>query len=447
MTTMREPTRPGGRTPDGRAGRTRPASSRPSVPSEAAAANAGVGAVAGGPTHSGRRARVVVRRIFAAETPEYFVLLGTTLFLVVFGLVMVLSSSSVESFSNTDDFFARFARQALFAAIGVPLMLMLSRLSPAVYRRWAWWAVGAGVVMQLLVFAPGIGTEGEFNNNWIKIGGFTFQPSEFVKLALVVWLAVVLARKADQGLLGQWKHVALPVAPVAAISIGLVLLGKDLGTVMIMVGIVLGALFFAGVKLRYLVLSSAALAIMAVLVAKGNASRSDRITAWLNGCSNPADYELSCWQSIHGWWALAGGGLFGKGLGNSTAKWSWLPAADNDFIFAVIGEELGLVGAVLLLLVFAGLAICFIRVMRMQTELFPRVAVGAAMVWIVGQALVNIAVVLGLLPVLGVPLPFVSSGGSALVTNLAAVGVVLSFARTRPVRREPGLVDAADSLR
>ncbi|WP_255447277.1 putative lipid II flippase FtsW [Schumannella soli] len=388
-----------------------------------------------------------MRRIFAAETPEYFVLLGTTLFLVIFGLVMVLSSSSVESFSNTDDFFARFARQALFAAIGVPAMLILSRLSPAFYHRWAWWAVGAGVMLQLLVFAPGIGTADQYNNNWIKIAGFTFQPSEFVKLALVVWLAVVLARKADQGLLGDWKHVALPVAPVAAVAIGLVMVGKDLGTVMIMVAIVFGALFFAGVKLRHLAISGVVMAALALIAAQANGSRSDRITAWLNGCSNPADYELSCWQSIHGWWALAGGGLFGKGLGNSTAKWSWLPAADNDFIFAVIGEELGLVGAVLLLLVFAGLAICFIRVMRMQTELFPRVAVGAAMVWIVGQALVNIAVVLGLLPVLGVPLPFVSSGGSALVTNLAAVGVVLSFARTRPVRREPGLVDAADSLR
>ncbi|WP_255447548.1 putative lipid II flippase FtsW [Schumannella sp. 10F1B-5-1] len=387
---------------------------------------------------------MAVRRIFAAETPEYFVLLGTTLFLVIFGLVMVLSSSSVESFSNTDDFFARFARQALFASIGVPIMLMLARLQPSFYRRWAWAAVIAGVVLQLLVFVPGLGTEQGYNNNWIRIGGLTFQPSEFVKLALVIWLAVVLSRKKD--LLHDWKHVALPIGPVALVSIGLVMLGKDLGTVMILVGIVFGALFFAGVKLRFMIIPAVVFGLFAVLMVKANDSRSGRFEAWLNGCSNPADYELNCWQTIHGWWALAGGGLFGRGLGNSTAKWSWLPAADNDFIFAVIGEELGLVGAILLLLVFVGLAICFVRVMRMQTEMFPRVAVGAAMVWIIGQALVNIAVVLGVLPVLGVPLPFVSSGGSALVTNLAAVGVALSFARVRPSRVEPGLVDARDSL-
>ncbi|TPW73839.1 putative lipid II flippase FtsW [Schumannella sp. 10F1B-5-1] len=425
---MREPTRPGRPTRSDRA-----RGSEPSAPQGD-----------GGGSSGGRRARVAVRRIFAAETPEYFVLLGTTLFLVIFGLVMVLSSSSVESFSNTDDFFARFARQALFASIGVPIMLMLARLQPSFYRRWAWAAVIAGVVLQLLVFVPGLGTEQGYNNNWIRIGGLTFQPSEFVKLALVIWLAVVLSRKKD--LLHDWKHVALPIGPVALVSIGLVMLGKDLGTVMILVGIVFGALFFAGVKLRFMIIPAVVFGLFAVLMVKANDSRSGRFEAWLNGCSNPADYELNCWQTIHGWWALAGGGLFGRGLGNSTAKWSWLPAADNDFIFAVIGEELGLVGAILLLLVFVGLAICFVRVMRMQTEMFPRVAVGAAMVWIIGQALVNIAVVLGVLPVLGVPLPFVSSGGSALVTNLAAVGVALSFARVRPSRVEPGLVDARDSL-
>ena len=135
---------------------------------------------------------------------------------------------------------------------------------------------------------------------------------------------------------------------------------------------------------------------------------------------------------MNGWEALAHGGVFGVGLGNSTAKWSWLPESDNDFIFAIIGEELGLVGAIIVLLLFVVLTIALIRIIRMQTDPFARIATSVAMVWIIGQAFVNVAVVLGILPVLGVPLPLVSAGGSALITTLAALGIVLSFARTRP---------------
>jgi cell division protein FtsW len=163
-----------------------------------------------------------------------------------------------------------------------------------------------------------------------------------------------------------------------------------------------------------------------------SASRQYRINAWLSGCTDSNQYQDLCWQPVHGMWALASGGVFGVGLGNSKAKWSWLPEADNDYIFAIIGEELGLIGAVVVLALFIVLAVSMIKVIRQSDDPFVRTVTGGILAWIIGQALVNIAVVLGLLPVLGVPLPLISAGGSALIMTLVAIGVVLSFARELP---------------
>jgi cell division protein FtsW len=177
-------------------------------------------------------------------------------------------------------------------------------------------------------------------------------------------------------------------------------------------------------------------ALPAWIAISASGSRSGRFEAWLAGCDpaklEPLIYDLHCWQSVNGWQALAHGGVFGVGLGNSSAKWAWLPAADNDFIFAIIGEELGLLGCLLVLAVYVVLAVCLVRIIRMVPAPFAKIATSVVLVWVVGQALVNIAVVLGLLPVLGVPLPLVSSGGSALITTMTAIGIVLSFARYRP---------------
>lgn len=378
---------------------------------------------------------VVVKRIFAAETGNYFLLLGTTVFLVAFGLVMVLSSSSIESYlQNHSDFFASFSKQGLYALIGVPLMLVASRMSPAFWKKWAWLALVGAMVLQLLVFTPlGWGFGG--NRNWIKIGSFNGQPSEVVKIALILWMAWVLAAKTN--LLTNWRHVLIPIAPIAGLAIGFVLLGSDLGTAIIMLFIVFGAMFFAGVKLRYLITAGIIISVLGALFASISLSRVDRIGAWLQGCTDLVVRE--CWQPIHGTWALAAGGIFGVGLGNSKAKWSWLPEADNDYIFAIIGEELGLIGAIVVLGLFIVLALSFIRVIRSTDDQFARVATSGVMIWIIGQALVNIAVVLGILPVLGVPLPLISAGGSALISTLFAIGIVLSFARN-PVRKEDALV-------
>lgn len=383
---------------------------------------------------------VAVKRLFGAETANFYLLLGTTLFLVVLGLVMVLSSSSVTSYTESKNFFGGIERQGLFALIGVPLMLLASRMPAVFWRRWSGLAVMVALGLQFLTVATPLGVNVNGNQNWIAIGSVQFQPSEIMKLAFVIWLAHILSQK--QGKLDNWREAAMPVGPVTVVGLGLVMAGGDLGTVIILVAIVLGALFFAGVRLRHMALLVAVMAVAAVILSMASLSRQTRIAAWQSGCGGADTLSGECWQTVHGWWALASGGVFGVGLGNSKAKWNWLPEADNDFIFAIIGEELGLIGAVLVLVLFVLLAISFVRIIRANPSPFAKIAVSIVMVWVIGQAFVNIAVVLGLLPVLGVPLPLISSGGTALISTLIAIGIVLSFARKPAERPGSASVDA-----
>jgi cell division protein FtsW len=370
-------------------------------------------------------ARISLGRVFQAESSNYFMLLGITLFMVVFGLIMVLSSSSVDSHVSTNNFFSAFWSQGIFALIGIPLMLIASRMPSRFWKRSAWILLVSACLLQVLVLTTPLGVMVGGNRNWLRIGSFTGQPSEAIKVALVLWLGVVLARK--QELLHRWKHVVIPLIPIGGGAILLVTLGGDLGTTIIMAGFVLGALFFAGVKLRHLITGSVLISVAAILIALTSASRVGRISAFFGGTSavNPTVQ----WQTNNGNYALASGGIFGVGLGNSHAKWSWLPAADTDFIFAVIGEELGLIGAVLVLVLFVLLAITFLRIINASADPFARITTAAIMVWIIGQALVNIGVVLGVIPVLGVPLPLISAGGTAMISSMFAIGIVLSFAR------------------
>ncbi|WP_434317835.1 putative lipid II flippase FtsW [Leifsonia sp. P73] len=380
--------------------------------------------------------RISLGRAMNSESSDYFLLLGITLFMVVFGLVMVLSSSAVESHNDTDNFFSRFWSQGMYALIGLPLMFIVSRIPMTFWKRSIWFILGAACFLQFLVLVTPLGVEIGGNRNWIRIGGFVGQPSEAIKIALVIWLGVVLARKQD--LLDDWRHVALPVLPIAGGAIGVVVLGGDLGTTIVMSAFVLGGLYFAGVRLRYLFTGLVGVAIVAVVVAMSSASRMGRIAALFGGTS-AANPDVN-WQIDNGFYALASGGVFGVGLGNSHSKWSWLPAADTDFIFAIIGEELGLIGAIVVLLLFVMLAIVFLRIIHASTDTFPRVTTAAIMVWLIFQAFVNIAVVLGVIPVLGVPLPLISAGGTAMISSMIAIGIVMSFARqnARDARRATG---------
>ncbi|PPF23186.1 putative lipid II flippase FtsW [Rathayibacter rathayi] len=376
-----------------------------------------------------RSARIVLSKVFASHSPNFYLLFGTTLFLVLFGLTMVLSSSSVTSYVSSDDSFGGFLRQGGFALLGIPMMLVVSRLPIAVWKRITPALLVTGCILQGLVLFTPLGESVGGNRNWIRLGAFSVQPSEIIKLALALWLGLLLARRYRSA--KDWKDALVPVLIVGGFAIGLVLVGGDLGTVVIMAGIVLAALFYANVQMRVLVPIVVVGAIGAVLFAVSSANRLTRIMSFLGDCSNVEEYQNSCWQPVHGTWAMASGGIFGVGLGNSKAKWSWLPAADNDYIFAIIGEELGLIGAIVVLALFVVLAVAFFRVIHASTDPFVRISTGAIMVWLIGQAFVNIGVVLGVLPVLGVPLPLISSGGTALLSSLLAIGVVLSFARTQ----------------
>lgn len=357
---------------------------------------------------------------------SYYVLTGATALLIVLGLVMVLSSSSVEALDDDKSPYAVFLAQAQYALIGVPVLWVMSRLPVAVYKRLAWFALLASGVLQLLVFSPlGVGEKG--NTNWIALGSFSMQPSEVVKLALAIWLGVVLARK--RPLLGEWKHSLIPVLPVAAGAIGLVLMGHDLGTALIMMMLVAGAMFIAGVPLRIFGFAALLAATGAAALTVTSENRLGRILAWT---SNNCDAQGDCYQTVHGGYGLATGGWAGLGLGASREKWSYLPEAHNDFIFSVIGEELGLIGTLLVLGLFALLGLAMFRVVARHPDPFVKITTGAIACWVIGQALVNIGVVIGLVPVIGVPLPLVSAGGSALIMTMAAMGVVISFARSEP---------------
>ena len=351
-------------------------------------------------------------------------LYAITLLLVGFGLIMVLSSSSITSYVADQGFFGGFWRQATFAIVGLPLMLLAAAMPVAFWKRWAWMLLGVGILLQLLVFTP-LGVEVYGNRNWIQIGGFGAQPSEALKLALVVWIGAVLLKK--EPLLGQMRHEIIPVVvPGAVVVLGLVLLGRDLGTVLIMAALVLGAMYFGGISWQSLgvVAFGGLLAVVFFVVTSPN-----RMARLFGHAAGNDDYSGLGWQPLHGLWALAGGGLFGVGLGGSKAKWSWLPAADNDYIFAIIGEELGLIGALLVVALFIALAAVLLRVIARARDRFGKAVVGGILVWIVGQAFVNIGVVIGVLPVLGVPLPLISAGGTALIACLLAMGVVISIAR------------------
>ncbi len=370
-----------------------------------------------------RRQRIAewLRDNFQAESIYFYRLAGLTGFLVVFGLVMVLSSSSIDSLVANRDAFYVFSRQSLYAVVGLGVMLFISSLKLKVIQNLVKAAVVFGFALQLSVPFLGITVNG--NTNWISIAGFTLQPAEFLKVSLIMYIAWFVSNREHE--LDDPRRVLLPVLIVGGAALALVMLGRDLGTAIIIALIVFGTLVIAGAPLRPLVQVFVGVAIAGALAAFSSAARMARINAWLN--PDAASSDAFNWQYEHGTWALAAGGVFGVGLGNSKMKWSWIPEVENDFIFAVIGEELGLIGALVVIGIFALLVSSLIGIMNRSDSSFGRIAIIGVIVWIVSQSAVNIAVVLGVLPVLGVPLPLISAGGSSLIATLGAIGIVLAI--------------------
>lgn len=382
----------------------------------------------------GLSARIVLGRVFAPVPSEFVLIVSTALLLTGFGLTMVLSATTAASTAAGTDPYGALVKQAIFAAIGLPLMFIASRMPVKFWKRIAWPALVFAILFQLTVFTP-LGVSNDGNTGWIKIFGLQAQPAEFLKLALTVWLGAVLARK--QPLLTQARHAFIPVIPVTLIVMAAVMAGKDLGTTMILAIIFLACLFFSGMRLRLFILPIALGAAGLAFFVLTSPNRMHRIASFTDSSESClANYYGTCYQTLHGIWGLASGGVFGLGLGNSKQKYDWLPAAANDYIFAIVGEELGLIGCIVALALFTLFAVGAFHVIRKTTDPFVRIVAGGITIWIVGEALINIAVVLKLFPVMGVPLPFMSQGGTSLVAVLVGCGILLSFARSLPERTQ-----------
>lgn len=369
--------------------------------------------------------QATTRRYVAGHPLGLFhLLLGATVLLLGLGLVMVLSASSIVSLRLHDSVYTLAQRQALFAMLGLAALLIASRMPVRFWRGLAWPSLAVALVLLVAVLIIGVEVAGQ--KNWIDIvGPFRLQPSEIAKLAIILWCADLLARK--ENLLDRWSHLLVPLLPVAGLVLVLVLLEGDVGNTLILAAIVGGILFAAGAPLRlFVLLGTIALGAIAALTIAAP-YRLSRFTSWLDPTS---DRLGDGWQLIQGQYALGTGGWWGVGLGASREKWGSLPEAHTDFIFSVIGEELGLVGTIMVLILFGAIAFAAFRIVHNSTDMFVRLASAGIGTWIIVQAVVNIGAVLGLLPITGVPLPLVSYGGSSLVPLLLSIGILLSFARS-----------------
>lgn len=354
-------------------------------------------------------------------------LLVTTLGLAIFGCIMVLSASSVTMISQGQSPFSQVSSQIMFLVLGVLAMAGITRIPVGVYhKKFVVYAMLAtALVMQLAVVVVGVEVNG--NRNWLKLGPVQIQPSEFSKLAIIMWLAWVYSRHGDISR-SIWRTLFPSIYGVGALVL-LIMLGGDMGTAMVYGFIFVGMMWLAGASRSSLLKIGGAFAALALVGVLSSANRVARIFGIWGSCTN-----ANCDQANSGEVALATGGFLGVGLGQSRQKYNYLAEAHNDYIFAIIGEELGLLGTLAVLLLYVGLVYCAVRIMLRTTDPLVRLATGGIMIWLTSQAIINMGMVSRILPVIGVPLPFVSYGGSSLLSSLFAAGLLLAFARQTPLR-------------
>jgi cell division protein FtsW len=362
---------------------------------------------------------------------SYYLVIVSTGLLLAIGFVMVLSASSVRSYQTYGSAYAIALKQGIFIAIGLPALWVSSRIPVKVWR-----ALGVPILLVAVFFlcavlVPGIGRNVDGARRWIALpGGFNLQPSELAKLGVSLWGADLLVRK--RKLLGDWKHLLIPLVPMVGIVCALVMLEPDMGTTIVVTSILMALLWVVGAPARVFAwLVSSALLLGVVLVA-AQPYRLRRIDSFGNPCSITHRLDKG-YQACQGLQALDSGGWFGLGLGASREKWAGgLPNPYTDYVYAIVGEELGLLGTLTVLLLFATLTFAGIRIAKRTTDPFARLASTGITVWIAVQALVNMATVVGMVPITGIPLPLISFGGSALIPTLVGIGMLLSFARAEP---------------
>ncbi|MER7544147.1 putative lipid II flippase FtsW [Actinomadura sp.] len=364
---------------------------------------------------------------------SYYLVLGCSMMLLALGLTMVLSASIVKQIQATGSAYTLFQKQAVWVAIGLPGMWLASRLPVKTFRALAYPMLLLSIVCLALVLVPGLGRSAGGATRWVDLGPVQIQPSELAKLALVLWGADLLARKDRLGQLTEWRPLLVPLMPGAGVLVLLVMLGSDLGTTLVLLTIFLALLWVVGAPGRLFVGIAGLVALLVSILIVVEPYRMQRLTGFLDPSGNKLTTN---YQGTQGLYAVASGGLFGTGIGEGRAKWDYLPHAETDFIFAIVGEEFGLAGTLVVLGLFGMLAYAGLRIARRVKDPFTRLAAAGATAWLVVQAVVNIGAVIAVLPITGIPLPLVSYGGSALIPSLFALGMLLAFAKREPGARQ-----------
>jgi cell division protein FtsW len=387
------------------------------------------------PGRSGIRSRVVALvGLLDRPLTSYYLVLGCSILLLALGLTMVLSASSIDQLEETGSAFTLVQKQSLWVAIGLPLMWLAARMPVRLFRVMAYPLLVLAVLALALVLVPGLGQTAGGATRWINFGGpFQLQPSEPAKLALLLWGADLLSRKEKLKVLHEWRQLLIPLLPGTGVLVLLVMLGSDLGTTLILLVIFLSLLWVVGTPGRLFAGMAGLIAVIVAILIVVAPYRMRRLTGFLDP---EASQFADGYQGLQGLYALASGGWFGTGLGESKAKWQYLPHPETDFIFAIVGEELGLIGTLLVLGLFGLLAYAGFRVARRVRDTFMRLAAAAVTTWFSAQAIINIGAVIGVLPITGIPLPLVSYGGSALIPTLMSLGMLLSFAKREPGARQ-----------
>jgi cell division protein FtsW len=348
--------------------------------------------------------------------------------LLGFGVLMAISTTIAASHdvNGVGSIWSQAIKEGEFISIGLLMFWFAMRCSPRAFRFMAYPMLGLAIIALVAVLVPGIGVSAYGARRWIDIGPLELQPSELAKLALLLWGADLLARKQQLGTLRRARHLFIPLLPGVAFVAMLVMLEPDLGTTLCFMLILLGVLWMVGMPLRYFAVVLSLVAGSVTLLAVAAPYRLERLTGFLHPFDDPMGKG---YHTVEGLYALASGGLFGVGLGQGTSKYGWVPNANSDYVFAIIGEELGLLGCLAVLALFGLLAYAGMRVVRRSADPFVRLAAGAATIWLCGQAVINIGYVTGLLPVTGIPLPLISAGGTSLIVTFFVLGMLVAFAR------------------
>ncbi len=358
---------------------------------------------------------------------SFHLIVAVAALLVTLGLIMVLSASGVHSYDEDGSPWAIFGKQVLWTLFGLMAFYIAMRTPVNLMRRLAFPAFAVTIVLLVLVLVPGIGTESNGTRGWFVIAGLSMQPSELTKIAFAIWGAHLLAaRRMERASL---KEMLVPLVPAALIALMLIVIQPDLGQTVSMGIILLALLWYAGLPLKVFLSSLLSVMVAGAVLAVSEGYRSDRVRSWLDPS---ADAQGAGYQARQAKFALANGGVFGEGLGQGTAKWNYLPNAHNDFIFAIVGEELGLVGAIGLLALFGLFAYTGMRIARRSADPFLRLLSATATLWVIGQSFINVGYVIGLLPVTGIQLPLISAGGTSTATTLFMIGVIANAARHEP---------------